>query len=202
MADPQSLYYYDLRNLKKIPKLLRQLQKAGSDPKKPLKRWGTYMLGQTGSLFQQGKRGPVKWRPLAEVTKVMRRYRKRGSGRTGPLRILQDTGHLKRSIKTVTFMHRGTKAQIVFTRDPKAKTHQKGGTMKIPKRVITPKKPGGVLVFQAGGETVFARKVVQPAKVKKVPERKILFILAKDKRKAVDLLQGHANDVAGKFGKT
>lgn len=202
MAAPQSLYYYDLSNLQKIPKLLRQLEKAGSDPRKPLKRWGTYMLQETGYLFQHAKRGPEKWKPLAEVTKIMRAYRKRGSGRTGPKRILQDTGALKRSIKTVTFAHKGTKAQIVFTRDPKARTHQEGGTMTIPRRVITPKKPGGVLVFSVGGETVFARRVVQPAKTKKVPQRKIVFILAKDKRKAVDLLQTHADDVSKKFGKS
>jgi phage gpG-like protein len=194
MAEPVITIDYDLKRLKEIPKLMKDIERNGGNVKKPLKRWGVYELRQTDLTFEKQGRGTVRWKPLAEVTKIMRRYRKRGRGRTGPKKALQDTGHLKRSVRTVTFKQGKTWAQAVFTRTPYAETHQEGGTMIIPARTIVAKK-AKALKFMVGGETLFRKKVHIPEQKKKVPARPFLFIAGKDRTMALKLVREHAQEV-------
>lgn len=48
---------------------------------------------------------------------------------------------------------------------------------------------------------VFAKKVVQPARDYKIPQRKFLFILPDDTTKAKELIEEHAANVADKAAK-
>ena len=197
---------YDLKGLKQIPILLKRIERAGGRVDVPLKKWGIYQIAQTAKTFQDEGRGKVKWPKLHEVTKIMRKYRKRGSGRTGQMKALQDTGHLKRSIKQLTYKQGKTQVELVYTKVPYAKTHQEGGKMKIPARTIVAKK-AKALAFtigsarSGGGHFIFAKKVEQPAREAIVPMRKFLFITDKDKRKALGLTKQHADKVEKNFNK-
>ena len=194
MAD-DSIISVELKDLRRIPRILQHIERHGGRPEKPLKRFLVHMARETGRTFREGGRGPAEWKPLAKVTVAMRKYRKRGAKRTNPKRILQDTGALMRSIRHELFTRRGGKAAVSYAKAPHAKTHQYGGTIDIPRRVIRPKK-AKALAFQIGGRTVFAKKVVQPAKTKRVPRRQFLFYLPKDISRAKGLLFDHAREVA------
>lgn len=81
--------------------------------------------------------------------------------------------------------------------------HQYGATRRRPEQVIVPKKKKALRFFVGAGRSgaqyeVFAKKVVQPARDYKIPQRKFLFILAKDIRKSIELFEEHAAAVAGK----
>ena len=191
---------FDLHGLKQIPALLRRIERHGGNTETPLKKWGIFMLSQTAKTFQKEGRADVDWEPLAEMTKIMRAYRKRGSGRTGPKKALQDTAHLKRSVKTVTFSQRGQKAQAIFTRVPYAKTHQEGGKITIPAHTIRAKK-AKALQFTIGGETFYRKSVHIPEKTYDVPARPFLFISRSDKAKALSLVRAHAKDTVKKAKK-
>jgi len=166
---------YDLQQLAKIPKLLREIERAGGRADPPLKKWGVYMLQQTEKTFRnQGRRGTAKqWPALSAATLAIRAGRKRGRTRANPRNILQNTGHLKRSIRTTTYQRPSGKAQFVFTQTPYSRIHQEGGYTNLPTRSKTKK-----------GKRV------------KVPKRQFLFISKRDQIKALKLVRDHAKNTA------
>lgn len=86
------------------------------------------------------------------------------------------TGSLRRSIiQTVTSSDSGATGVVRATRIY-GRIHEYGGV--TPPHVIEPKVAGGVLAFQMGGKTVFARKVNHPGS--KIPERSFLRSALKD----------------------
>jgi phage gpG-like protein len=189
---------FDLKGLKEIERFLREIERHGAKVDPALKHWGAYQMQETGRTFDKGGRGPVKWPPLSEMTLAMRKARGRGAN---PKRMLQLTGHGKRSIQTVTLNHQGTRAQKLFTRVPYMADHQYGATRRRPEQVIVPKKKKALrFVIQTGfiRAVVFAKKVVQPARDYKIPARKFLIILPKDIEKAKELFMEHATNVAKK----
>ena len=148
----------------------------------------------------------MQWPPLAEITKIMRGYRKKGKKRTDPRRMLQDTGHLKSSIKDEVRTDAEGAHFRVWTDTPYAKTHQEGGKMTIPEKIIRPKrkwskknpKRRASLHFVIDGEDVFVQKVVIKEHTKDVPKRPFLFFLDSDVDRSVELLLEHARQVTGK----
>ena len=185
----------DYRNLKDVPRILDYIKTHGKNPRKPLKQFNVYMIGQTDRTFKDGGRGDVHWKPLAPITLIMRAYRKRGRKRTDPKRILQDSGIMKNATNEEVIQHGDSLASRIFNDVPYAKTHQFGGSINIPARTIRPKKAGGVLHFVVNGEDVFTRKVFQPAKTKPVPARPFLFFLQKDRDRAVEILLDFCRDI-------
>lgn len=199
MAEP--LFDMDLKEVKRIQRLVDDILHNGKNVEKPLEEFNAYMDGQTEQTFRKGGRGEVEWKPLAAVTVIMRAYRKRGGSRSGPKRILQDTGALKRSIRSDVARYSKGMTTRLFSKSPYAPTHQFGGTMKIPERIITPKPGKKALRFFVGAGRsggmyeVFAKRVVQPERTVKVPKRPIIFFIEKDIKQAVELLSEHAQGV-------
>ena len=191
---PEGTYIYDVGAVKRIPKLLREIGRGGGKVDPPLKKWGAYMLQETGRTFDRGGRGPVKWPPLSAMTLALRKHRGRGAN---PKRMLQVSGHGKRSIQTATINKGGTRAQQLFTRVGYMADHQYGATRRRPEQVIRPKKKKALRFFIDGRE-IFAKKVVQPARDYKIPQRKFLFITQKDIDKSIELFTEHATNVAKK----
>jgi phage gpG-like protein len=193
--------YIDTSGLKEIERFIREIERNGGNVKAPLGKWGAYQLQETGRTFDRGGRGPVKWPPLSEMTLALRKHRGRGKN---PKRMLQVSGHLKRSVQTATILHKSTQAQALFSRVPYAADHQHGTTKTIAEQVIVPKKAKALAFFVKGSgrsgayELVFAKKVVQPAREVKIPQRQFLFILPRDIQKAVTLFKEHAAAVAKK----
>ena len=194
MAEP--LFDMDLKEVKRLPRLVEDIRRQGGKVETPLKRFNAYMDGQTEQTFRKGGRGEVEWKPLAAITVIMRAYGKGKGGRTNPKRILQATGKLKRSIRSDVVKRSGGMAAHLFSKVPYGPTHQFGGTIDIPQRVITPKNAKVLHFFTASGQEVFTKRVVQPAKTKKVPKRPYLFFIEKDIKKAVELLSEHAQATA------
>ncbi len=180
-----------------MKRLIEEIKRDGGNLKKPMKRFGVWMDGQVLKTFRDEGRGPVKWKPLAAVTMIFRKLR--GRGARG--KILQVSGALKRSVRDEVRQKSGDFVYRQFMKAPYAGTHQFGGTMKIPARTIVPKKPGGVLVFEIDGKTIFARRVNQPARTAKVPKREMIFFLGSDITKATNILEQHAGEIAARKGR-
>jgi len=186
----------DLREFQRIPAILKYIEDHGGDARKPLKRFNVYMMGQVDKTFKNSGRGFVKWAPLAPLTVIMRAYRKRGSGRTGPRKPLMDTGNLKNSTETEVLQLGKSLGSRIFNDVPYGKTHQFGGEMKIPEKTIKARKAAALHFFTKWGEQVFCKSVFQPAHTVKVPARPFLFFLEQDKDKAIELFLTHAREVS------
>lgn len=176
--------------LLRMEKLLGVIQKKGGNVEKPLKQWGVYQLAMVGKAFASGGRGKNIWPRLKESTIAGRKLRKRGSGRTNPNRILQDTGAYKRSWKTKGKLAlRGEPSQSVFTENPIAPIHQDGATIKA--RTIKPKKPGGVLRFWFKGAITFSKIAHIGETI--IPKRAVA-IEDQDVRQAVNITLKHLRE--------
>ena len=191
-GDGSIIVEYDLKKLKVVQRMIREIERRGSKVDKPLKRWGVYMLRENDKTFIRGRRGPIVWPALKASTIRGRTLRKRGASRGNPRRILQDTGGYKKSFRTVTFTQRSVRAQSVFSKHPLAEIHHKGAT--IPKRKIRA-KPGKVLRWSdASGVIRFARSVEIPET--KIPARPSAFLLPSNIRKAMNLIGDHLQEVS------
>lgn len=187
------LYTFDVSKVKELRKLVLRIQRKGGDIRKPLMRWGAYMLQKTAETFDAGGRGPHRWQKLSPVTMTFRALRGR---RANPRKILQDRGDLKRSYKAQMIKRFGGLGQLIFSRDPKASFHHTGGEMGIPSRTIYPVNARALHYFSKSGEEIFTSRVFQPARTVKIPARKQLFILQSDHREGVFLLEEHARELA------
>jgi phage gpG-like protein len=196
----EGVFIYDIDVMRRLQKVLRVIGRDVGKLDRPLKRWGAYMLQETGRTFDKSGRGPVKWKPLSAMTLALRKHRGRGAN---PKRILQLTGHLKRATQTHTITRGGMRAQQLINRVPYATDHQYGATKRRPEQVIVPKHKKALHFWVGAGRSgaqyeVFAKKVVQPARDYQIPQRKFLFILPKDQDKSIELFEEHAVQVAKK----
>jgi len=202
---------YDFKNVKRVNAMVDQIERDGGNVEKPLKRFAVFMTGQVAKTFKEEGRGHVQWKKLSPITVIMRSYKggKQRKTKRQP-KILQKTRNLVRSLRFDVQKKGSSFVYRQFLKAPYAGTHQYGGTMKIPKRVIEPRKPlkimksgknkgkrkGGVLAFEVNGQMVFVRRVVQPARTAKVPKRQMLFFLKTDIDKAAELVEEHAVEAA------
>lgn len=184
MAKPgAAVFVVDTRQLKVIPRMIEQLAKMSkADAKKPLKRWGDYMLKRTDVTFSRSGRGNIKWKPLAPMTIAMRK--KKGNRSRKPLVV---SGKGRRSFKTKSEKRDGQLGQKVFTRLWYMQLQHTGKRIRIPARTIRTRK-AKVLSFTVSGKKVFATKVKQKARTVIIPRRKIVFVLPEDRKKAVGFL--------------
>lgn len=174
------VYVYDLSDLKKIPVLIRRMEKlAAGSTVKPLRQWGMYMQAQTERAFNQGGRTPHKWKALSKMTLALREYH--GVGGTKPL---VASGAAKKSIKTKMIHRKGTRAMMVYTTLNYMKVHQRGGKTK---KTVIKAKVADYLRFEIGGEVFYRKSVTIPPK--KIPQRKFLFINAGDRKVALQMMQ-------------
>lgn len=118
---------YELTGLSKFPKIVRDIRERGGDLRKPMKRFGIYMLQETLRGFDTGGRFPLKWKPLSDATLKMKERRGRGN----PAKILLDSGALRKSITTKTVIVRDGAVQSVYTNIKYAPIHQLGGPSKF-----------------------------------------------------------------------
>src|SRR3972149_2296043 len=184
----------DIKQVARIGKIMKKLEREGSSAEAPLKKFGIWMMQETGKTFRAGGRGPIKWTPLSEMALAMRKHR---GGGANPKRILQLTGNLMQNVRhAVEKMRYGWDSRL-FNPTPYAPMHQFGGEIHSPSKVIVPKK-AKALRFIIGGKVIFAKRVVIPAMTRKVPKRQFLFFLPRDVEKAAGLLKGHLDQSAGR----
>jgi phage gpG-like protein len=86
------------------------------------------------------------------------------------------TGTLRRSIIEQFNPTADGASAVVRATKIYGRIHEYGGV--TPPHVIEPKTPGGVLAFQMGGKTIFARRVNHPGS--KIPERSFLRSALRD----------------------
>lgn len=163
----------EVKNLRKVDTLLINLGKRASIPSETtLKQIGQVMLASVDKNFESEGR-PQKWAPLSAMTLAMRRNKNKGS-----IKILQDTGNLRRSINYQILD--GGNGLAIGTSVPYAKIHQYGGDVKIPARTIVPVKAKVLRFVTKDGKVVYAKKVEQKARMVHIPQRKFLLFQEED----------------------
>ena len=139
--------------LARIQSMLTRLGNKARDRRELHARWAILALNWINKNFQTEGRLAGGWAPLKPGTLAGRR------GRSG--RILQDTGELRNS-----FVPRWTSEHAsVGSPLQKALWHEKGTRP----YVIRPKKPGGVLVFESGGEIKVKTKTLASGRKIDIP---------------------------------
>jgi len=152
----------DIRDNTRIKALLYKSKNL----RPPLKQTGVYMLRSIDKNFQVEGR-PQKWQSLAPSTLINRRKRGKGA------KILQDTGIGRQSISILEI----TGGHIsIGTTQPYMAIHQTGG--KTSEYEIRPKRAKALHFFLAGGEEIFAKRVLHPGHT--IPARPFLLIQDED----------------------
>ena len=158
------------QTLRNTENLLIRLENNSKRPTNvAMKKIGLQMVSSIDKNFEMGGR-PVKWNSLSPMTLAMRRNKKSA-------KILQDTGFLRGSIN-YEIINDGT-ALAIGTPAKYGRIHQFGGNIRIPARIIVPKK-AKALRFMIGGKTVFAKKVSQKSRMVTIPQRKFLMFQDED----------------------
>lgn len=112
----------------------------------------TYRANKSGlDDLLRGRNGPVVLHQANKGREAAGAARRRVGVKTGKLKASIDS-------RLVPSIGRGYNVEV-FASAPYAQFHHDGTKGPYP---IVPKSPGGVLVFQVGGVTVFTRRVMHP----------------------------------------
>ena len=184
-------YNYNFDSMKRVKDALRTLHLVGKDVDTPLARWGLYQVSQTQKTYRNQGRGSIRWKPRSAKSVAAARTLKRPTSK----KVLQS---LAKFVETDTVTVGGLRTQAVWSTHPWAGLHQSGAKIKA-HRVQAPTL-GGVLRFAVGRKIIFARHVKIPTY--RIPKREQFFMLAKDRLRAVQLIEQHVGKVTKRHIRT
>jgi hypothetical protein len=161
---------YETKDLKKLGLLLDIAKNMGMDP--PLKRMGVYMFAETEKTFRAGKRGDVTWAPLSTTTFDIRDRLEALGGRARGTDKPLFGASWRGAFNTQLMGSKAERDMRIFTANEVAGYHHHG----VPR----------------GRFKVFGRVAGF------LPERPILFFVAKDRKKMVTIFKDYVGDMVHK----